>query len=158
MKNKIIIWTLVWVWVLATSIASAHMWGFVGKFGNGLTEEEKIAIENMTSEERQAFMQEKRTENEAKRLAHETVIDKLLNGETLSTEEKVTLEEIKTKRAEMKIEAEKRKTEMEALKTIMDKKKAGETLTEEEEAKLSEMKKGFWNMQKRGWMMKGSCG
>jgi hypothetical protein len=54
----------------------------------------------------------------------------------------------------MKIEAEKRKTEMKALKTIMDKKKAWETLTDEEETKFSEMKKGFWNMQKRGWMMK----
>lgn len=157
MKNKIIIWTLVGVSILATGVASAHMGAF-GKFGNTLTAEEKTAIENMTSEERQAFMQEKRSQMEAKRLTHETVIDKLLNGEPLSTEEQSTLEEIKNQRAEMKAQAEERKVQMEVWKTLMEKKKAGETLTDEEQAKLDEMKWDFWKMHKRWWMMNGNCG
>lgn len=102
MKNKIIIWTLIWVSILATSVASAHMWWWSWKFDKILTSEEKAQIQNMTTEQKQDFIKTKITEMKAKRLAHETVIDKLLNWETLTDDEKKLLEEIKANRAEMK--------------------------------------------------------
>jgi len=43
-----------------------------------LTAEEKTALESMTTEEKKAFFEAKKTEMQAKREAHEAVIDKLL--------------------------------------------------------------------------------
>jgi len=105
-----------------------------------LTTEEKTKIEAMTTDERQTYFETKKTEMEAKRTAHETVIDKLLNGETLTTDDKKIVEEMKVQRAEQKVkktEMEAKKAQMDALKTKLQK---GETLTTEEQALVDEMK------------------
>lgn len=80
-----------------------------------LTDDEKTALEWMTDEEKEDFFNTKREakkiEYEAKKIereAHEAVIDKLINWEELTSDEKVILEEIKIKRAERKANAKKR--------------------------------------------------
>jgi hypothetical protein len=77
----------------------------------GLTDEDKTSLESMTDEEKKAFFEAKSTERKAEmenkkaeRESHEAIIDKLINGEELSADEKVILEEIKIKRAERKAE------------------------------------------------------
>ncbi len=62
------------------------------------------------------------TAEKADRDAKETVIDKLINWQSLTDSEKTTLEKIKTERA-------KRKAEMTKIKTILEKKKAWTALT-----------------------------
>ena len=110
-------------------------WGFGWGFHN-LTDEEKTQLESMTDEEKQAFFETKRAEQEAKMEARETVIDKLLNGETLTDADKLIVEEIKTERAEQK----QRKLQAEELRTLFEKSKNWETLTTDEQAKLDELK------------------
>lgn len=117
------------------------MWGWMI---DNLTDEEKTALESMTSEERQTFMETKRTEQEAKRESHETVIDKLLAWTSLTSDEETIRQEIIKQRAERKVEMETRKAEMEEMKTIMDKKKAGTTLTTEEQTKLDTFQSNRW--------------
>lgn len=106
------------------------------KWMMNLTDEEKTQLESMTDEEKQAFFETKRAEAEAKKEAQETVINKLLNGETLTEAEKVIVEEIKTQRAEQKA----RKAERDAIKALMEKVKNGETLTTEEQATVDAFK------------------
>lgn len=83
------------------------------KWKNGnmkwLTVEEKTALESMTIEEKTVFYAKKRAERQAQveakkteRKTHEVVIDKLINGIELNTNEKVILEQIKIKRTERK--------------------------------------------------------
>lgn len=91
-----------------------RMWGkHFKKWINGnmkwLTDEEKVELEAMSDDEKKVFFEEKRAERQADmearkvdRIAHEAVIDKLIDGEALTAEEKVILEEIKVKRAERK--------------------------------------------------------
>ncbi len=110
-------------------------WGFGWGFHN-LTDEEKTQLESMTDEQKQAFFETKRAEQEAKMEAREIVIDKLLNGETLTDAEKLIVEEIKTERAEQK----QRKLQAEELRTLFEKSKNWETLTTDEQAKLDELK------------------
>ena len=124
-----------------------------------LTDDEKTEVESMTDEEKTAFFESKKAERNAEREAkqaerqvHENVIDKLLAGETLSTEEETVRAEIIEKRAERKVEKEARQAKMEEVKTIMEKKRSWEDLTEAEEAKLDEMKSQFkW----KKWDRKG---
>lgn len=97
----------------------------------------------MTDEEKQAFFDAKRDEMEAQREQRETVIDKKLNDETLTDDEKVVLEEIKTQRAEMKAKREEQKAAFEAIKPIMEKKRNGETLTDDERAQLDAFEAQF---------------
>lgn len=101
-----------------------------------LSTEEKTSLESMTTEERQAFTNQKRSERqaemEAKRIErenHEAVIDKLINGETLTADEQVILDEIKLKRAERQ-----------ELRALMQNARAWETLTLQEQARLDELK------------------
>jgi hypothetical protein len=101
-----------------------------------LTESEKIALESMTDTQKQAFFDNKRTQQEAKMDAKENVIDKVLNGETLNDAEKLILEDIKKERAARKLERQTRKAEMETIEPLLDKKRAGTTLTTDEQAKL----------------------
>jgi len=105
-----------------------------------LTDEEKTALESMDKEEKKEFFMNKKNELKAVYLKHEAVIDKLLNGESLTSEDKQIVEEIKTKRAERKMKMEERKAKMESIKEIITKKKAGETLTDEEQTLLDSMK------------------
>jgi hypothetical protein len=44
-----------------------------------LTDEEKTQLESMTDDEKKTFFEAKRAEDESKREARESVIDKLLN-------------------------------------------------------------------------------
>lgn len=110
-------------------------WGFGGWFHN-LTDEEKTQLESLSDEEKQAFFETKRAEQEAKMEARETVIDKLLNSETLTDADKVIVAEIKAERAEQK----ERKLQAEELRTLFEKSKNWETLTTDEQAKLDEFK------------------
>lgn len=110
-------------------------WGFGWGFHN-LTDEEKTQLESMTDEQKQTFFETKRAEQEAKMEARETVIDKLLNGETLTDADKLIVEEIKTERVEQK----QRKLQAEELRTLFEKSKNWETLTTDEQAKIDEFK------------------
>lgn len=115
------------------------MWGM-----NQLTDAEKTKLATMSDTEKQAFFEAKRTEMEAKMEAREAVMDKLVNGETLTTDaEKAIQKEIITQRAEMKKAREEMKVKREAeqksraeIKTIIEKKKSWATLTNDEIAKL----------------------
>lgn len=111
-----------------------RMWGWFGGWPemSQLTDEEKTALESMSDDEKKAFFETKRSENEAKMEARENVIDKLLNGEALSADEEKIKEEIKLQRAEMKA----KRAEMKELRTLMEKQKAGTTLTADEQAKV----------------------
>ena len=78
-------------------------------FMKWLTQEEKESLAEMSEEERLAFFQERRAlrlaEKEDKKVIrqwHQAIIDKLINGEELSEEEKEILEEMKQLRAERK--------------------------------------------------------
>ena len=104
----------------------------------------------MTPTERQAFMEAKMTEQKALHDAKEAVIDKLINGETLSDAEKVTLETIKTERATAKANRLAQEAKMTEVKVIMEKVKAGTTLTADEQAKLDTLKSTFKQGGKKG--------
>lgn len=123
------------------------MWDFSHGFGfmnNELTTEEKTKLESMTNDEKKSFFEAKRVELEASIEARETVIDKLLNWETLTIEDKKIVEEIKTQRAEMKT----KRQEMEEIRNLMEKQRSWETLTTDEQTKLDEFKS---NMPQRWW-------
>ncbi len=112
----------------------------------------------MTDTEKKAFFEAKFTADKALRDAKEAVIDKLINGETLSDTEKATLETIRTERAAQKAERLARETEMTEMKSILEKTKAGTTLTADEQTKLdawkAKMPQGGGKGHK-GAMMKG---
>lgn len=111
---------------------------------DSLTDEEKTALESMTTEEKQAFYEAKRVEQESERQAQENVIDKLLAWEILTSEEEVVRQEIITQRAEKKVEMEERQAKMEEMKTIMEKQNSWEELTEDEQTILDEFKSWEW--------------
>lgn len=118
-----------------------------GWFMKGLTDEEKTTIESMSDEQKEAYFETKKAEmkaewelKKAEKQAEENVIDKLLAGETLTSEEEVLKAGIIEKRAEKKLEREAKESEREEMKNIMEKKSAWEELTENEQAKLDEMK------------------
>lgn len=116
-----------------------------------LTDEEKTSLESMTDDEKKSFFETKRKEFELKQEKRETVIDKLLAGETLTSDEEVIRKEIINQRTEMK----NHKIQMDEMKTLIDKEQSWETLTTEEKTRLEElqklMKKTMWNMM---WMWK----
>lgn len=124
-----------------------------------LTDDEKNQVESMTDEDKKAFLETKKAERnvereakQAERQVHEKVIDKLLEGESLTADEETLRAEIIEKRAERKIEREAKELERAEMKSIMEKKRAWEDLTEDEEAKLDEMKSQFkW----KKWGKKG---
>ena len=106
-----------------------------------LTDAEKTALSSMSDSEKQAFFEKKRAEMEAKRDAHEAVIDKLLAGTALTTDEETVRQEIIKDRADMKAkraEMDANRTKMEA---IIAKQKSGTTLTSDEQALLDSMPK-----------------
>lgn len=148
-----ILWSMLVVW--ATNASFGNGFGGWMKF---LTDEEKIQIESMTQEEKQEFMLKKREEQEVIRTSHESVIDKLLNRETLTDDEENLVEEIKTMRAERQVQREKMQENREAFREVMEAKRNGETLTEEQEALIEEFSsfgKGQWNHGKGKWRGQG---
>jgi Spy/CpxP family protein refolding chaperone len=146
---------------IATSILVTGLWVASADFGEiknnfknhkiELTEEQKTQIESMSQDEKKAFFQTKKTEMHADREAKENVIDKLLAGETLTSDEEILKDEIIVQRAEKKLKMEERQANKEEMKTIIDKKKNGEALTQDEEAKLEEMKSHGKKWGKKGW-------
>ncbi|MDD3302375.1 MAG: hypothetical protein PHN31_02385 [Candidatus Gracilibacteria bacterium] len=100
--------------------------------GQELTDAEKTALQSMTDDEKKIFFEQKITEAEAKMIAEDNVIDKLLAGQTLTSDEETVRQEIIKERADRK----EKKAEMDSMRTIMGKKKNGETLTSDEQAKL----------------------
>jgi len=105
-----------------------------------LSTEEKTKIEAMTQEERQTYFEAKKAEMEAKRASHEAVIEKLLNGETLTAEDKIVIEEMKAQREERKLKQAEMQAKREKLLEIKTKLQNGETLTTEEQTFLDEVK------------------
>lgn len=109
-----------------------------------LTSDEKTKLENMTNDEKKVFFDSKKLENDKKIESRELVIDKLLNGTTLTSEEELIKQEIITQRNEMKT----KKVEMEEMRKLMEKVKNWETLTNEEQTKVNEFQSKFpkkWN-------------
>ena len=115
-----------------------------------LTDAEKTKLATMTDAEKKAFLETKRTADKAAHDAKETVIDKLINGETLSDTEKVTLETIKTERAAQKAERIEREKAMTEIKPILEKAKAGTVLTSDEQTKLDAFKASMLRGGKEG--------
>lgn len=123
------------------------MWDFSHGFGfkiNELTTEEKTKLESMTDDEKKAFFESKKLEIQAKIESHENVIDKLLAGQTLSSDEEKIRAEIIKQRAEMKL----KKQEMEEIKNLINKQRNWETLTTDEQTKFDEFKS---QMPKKRW-------
>lgn len=101
MKTKTILaWTLVSslaiVWVAWASFGWFWKWNF-----------DRESVKNMSSEERQVFMEERKAVMEAKRsemaerkAGHFEIMTKLLNREELTAEEESVLEEMKAHRVE----------------------------------------------------------
>lgn len=82
-------WKGMWRW---------NKWGFL----NDLTTEEKTTLEAMSDDEKKAFFETKKAEMQARREAHEAVIDKLLAWEKLTSDEELVRTEIVKERAERK--------------------------------------------------------
>lgn len=147
MKNKML---LIAGAVTVATLATTSVFADFGRWMlPQLSTEEKTKIETMTQEERQTYFETKKAEMEARMDSHEAVIDKLLNGETLTADEKKLVEEIKAQRAEhkaKKAEMEAKRTQMDAIKTKLQN---GETLTTEEQALVDEMKS--MKKDKKGW-------
>lgn len=152
--NKII------AWAIATSILVTGLWVASADFGEmknnfknhkiELTEEQKTEIENMSQDEKKVFFEAKKSEMHAQREAKENVIDKLLAGETLTSDEEILKDEIIVQRAEKKLKMEEKQANKEEMKSIIEKNKNGEELTQDEEAKLEEMKSHGKKWGKKG--------
>lgn len=130
-------------------------WKMWGQFMNNLTDAEKTALTTMTDTEKQAFFEKKREENKVKRDAHENVIDKVLAGKTLTSDEETTKQEIIKERADKKAQKVQMEAKMTEIKPILDKKKAWTTLTADEQAKLDAFKASRpeweWRWKWFGW-------
>lgn len=109
-------------------------------------------------------------------LSHRTVIDKLINWETLTADDKTVLEEIKTQRAEAETYRNQMDAQRAELEPIYEKIRAWETLTTDEQNKLDAFRadredhmwnfwgmwsfggRGFWGGRWRWGMMWGWYG
>ena len=105
-----------------------------------LTDDEKKSLESMTATQKKEFFQKKMD-------ARDAVLDKLLNGESLSDADKVIVSEIKAERAKMKAE----RAQMDSIRTKIDK---NETLTTEEQTFLDAHRPKGNSHEHRGKMMK----
>lgn len=128
-------WMMIWMWFWDT---------------NKLTDTEKEKLKTMTNDEKKVFFETKRKEMEAKRDSREAVIDKLLNWQALTDDDKKIVEEIKADRAEMKKKQEEIKAKQqemekkkEEIKPLLEKLKKWETLTTDEKAKLFDSNNTF---------------
>ena len=112
-----------------------------------LTDDEKKSLESMTDTQKKEFFQKKMDKQKVKMDARDAVLDKLLNGESLSDADKVIVTEIKAERAKMKAE----RAQMDNIRTKIDK---NETLTTEEQAFLDAHRPKGNSHEHRGKMMK----
>ncbi|MDD2917028.1 MAG: hypothetical protein PHH70_04255 [Candidatus Gracilibacteria bacterium] len=121
-----------------------RMGGGFGIMGKGamteLTDAEKTQLATMTDAEKKVFFEAKFTAEKSLRDAKEAVIDKLINGETLSDAEKATLLTIKTERAAAKSERLAREAQMTEMKPILEKVRNGASLTSDEQTKFDAFK------------------
>jgi hypothetical protein len=118
----------------------AEKWAKFGgkrKGGGNLTDEEKTALESMSDEEKQAFFDAKKEEMKIKKEAHKSVIDKLINGESLTAEQEAIRLEMLAKMEDMDWN-HRGKGHREG-KEIISKILAGDELRAEEETQLVEM-------------------
>lgn len=93
----------------------------------------------MTDAQKKEFFDKKRAEMEAQHDAHEAVIDKLLAGQTLTTEEEALRQTIIKNRAEMKAKRAEMEAQRAKIETIRQKQQSGQTLTSEEQQLLDSM-------------------
>jgi hypothetical protein len=119
-----------------------------------MTDAEKTAFEAMSDADKKTYIEKKRIEMEAKHDASEAVIDKLLAGTALITDEETLRKEIITERTARKVERAQMKAKMEQMKVIFDKKKAGTALTADEQKLLDSMPK-MGGREGKGEHMKG---
>jgi hypothetical protein len=105
-----------------------------------LSDAEKTKLTTMTDGEKKVFFESKIAAEKTLQDTKEAVIDKLINGETLTDTEKVTLATIKTERAALKAERLAREAQITEIKPIMEKVRAGTTLTTEEQTKFDAFK------------------
>jgi len=98
-----------------------------------LTDAEKQSLTTMTAEQKKAFFEQKMQVAKTEKLAHDSVIDKLLAWLSLTTEEETLRQTIIKERATMKV----KQAEMQVMKAIMQKSRNGEALTADEQAKLT---------------------
>lgn len=125
---------------------SAPIMGMKGMHGGPhaqLTDTEKTALESMSETEKKAFFEKKMTEQRAKMDARDAVIDKLLNGESLTDADKAIVAEIKAERVKMK----EMRSKMDAIRTKLQN---NETLTADEQAIVDAHKKGSKGSMKDG--------
>lgn len=129
------------------------IWFWKNGWLNQLTDAEKTSLSTMTNQQKQDFFAKKKIDAVAKATLRENVIDKLLAGTVLTTEEEAIRQEIITERAAVKA----KKDEMVAIQAIMEKNKSGQVLTVDEQTKLNafiaKMPNG-WKEWKRKWNMK----
>lgn len=133
-------WWFEWKW------HKWHDWFEKGFMWSNLTDEEKTALESMSDDEKKQFFETKMQEAKAEKEVKEAVIDALLEGKTLTSEQEVLRAQIIQERADMKAKMEERQAQMEEIKTIMEKKQNWETLTDEEQSLLDEYNP--WKMWK----------
>ena len=100
---------IVTVWIVSALILVWLIWTTSANFGN------------FTSEDRES---------------HKNVMNKLMDGETLTNDEQILVEEMKTRRAENSVYREERQAKREELAPIIEKRRAWEELTEDEQATL----------------------
>jgi len=101
------------------------------KGGWNLSDEEKTALEAMSDEERQAFFETKKAEMKAEKESAKIVVDKLINGESLTAAEEATRGEMLMKMEE----GNHKKGGSDIIAKIL----AGDELTADEETQLVEM-------------------
>ncbi len=103
-------------------------------FGH-LTDEERTALESMSDEEKQAFFETKKAEMEAQKAAYKAVIDALIAGETLSTEQETLRAEMITRFEDEDNHHTHRRDGGDVILKLLQ----GETLTADEQTELADM-------------------
>lgn len=151
-KKNLLALSLVWVLTVSSIwyAGASFSWKSFGKWFWIKSELniDKELLESMSSEERKAYMNEKREEMKANFENRELVIDKLLNKQTLTSDEDSLRLEIIKERSEKKLQMEEMKWKMEEKKAIMEKVKSWIELTNEEQELINSFK---WEMK---WKMK----
>lgn len=112
------------------------------KWMSFLTDEEKTSLETMSDDEKKAFFEAKKAERSAEKEVYRAILDKLLNGESITAEEQATLE-AKQAQHEAKHEGKNKSGNDDTRsmgKTVIAKLIAWETLSAEEQTVLEEMK------------------
>lgn len=113
-------------------------WPHIGNLQ--LTDEEKTQLSTMTNQQKQDFFKAKRTEQIKQKQAEDIVIDKLLAGQTLTSDEETIRQTIIKDRANRKAQETKRETERQQLEAIKTKQQSGQILTSDEQTLLDSIK------------------